>query len=107
MGGVCVCAYFVQNVRPAFHCDALEDGEHGEADVVEVDDAVERTIPARAALDAHIEVARPGTPEALCLHGARYVDWIQWSPFFLLCVFCILVSCIAFKLCVRVCVCEC
>ena len=32
--------YVVEHVGPSLHGDALEDGEHGEQDVVELGDAV-------------------------------------------------------------------
>jgi len=37
--------YVVEDGRPAFHRDALEDGEHRVDDVVEADDAVLRSLP--------------------------------------------------------------
>ncbi len=38
-------SYVVQNVGPAFHGDALEDGEHGIDDVVEAGDTIVWTLP--------------------------------------------------------------
>ena len=35
----------VEDVRPALQGDALEDGEHGEDEVVKVGDAVVGTLP--------------------------------------------------------------
>ncbi len=42
--------YVVQNTGPAFHGDALEDGEHSVDNVVEAGDSVVRTLPVRAAV---------------------------------------------------------
>jgi len=39
-------SHIVQSGSPAFHGDALEDGQHGVDDVVEADDAVLRSFPA-------------------------------------------------------------
>jgi len=38
--------YVVHYSSPAFHRNTLEDGEHGEYDAVEADDAVLGTFPA-------------------------------------------------------------
>ena len=58
--------YLIKHVRPAFEGDALEDGEHGEAKVVKVGDAVVGSLPARqadhvdgGAVESHL--ARVGT----------------------------------------------
>lgn len=42
--------YPVENLRPSLHGDALEDGQHGEEDVVEGGDAVVGPLPALLAL---------------------------------------------------------
>lgn len=42
----------VQHVRPALHGDALEHGQHGEQEVVEVGDAAVGALPAFSALGA-------------------------------------------------------
>lgn len=42
----------VKNVRPALHGDALEHGEHGEGEVVEVGDAPVGAHPAAPTLRA-------------------------------------------------------
>lgn len=37
--------YPIEDGCPALHCDALEDGEHREADIVERSDALVRPLP--------------------------------------------------------------
>ena len=51
----------VHHVGPPLERDALEHGEHGQAEVVEVGDAVVRALPAAAALEVDLE-AQLGQP---------------------------------------------
>ena len=71
-------AYPVEHVCPALHGDALIYGEHGEAEVVEVGDAVVGAGPPAAALaaadGAGAAGARPGAGgRLLILHRGHDV----------------------------------
>ena len=74
-------AYSIEDGRPALVGDALEDCEHGKSDVVEIDDAVEGSVPATAALDRDVRVLRRRTRETLALCRARYVERIVRFPY--------------------------
>ena len=43
--GVRICTHIIEHIGPALHGDALEDGEHGQAEVVKVGDAVVGPLP--------------------------------------------------------------
>lgn len=45
MRGMSHVTYKVQHVCPALHGHTLEDGEHGQADVVKVGDAIVGSLP--------------------------------------------------------------
>lgn len=60
---LCACRppHPVEHVCPAFHGDALEDGQHGEEEVVEVGDASVGPCPAPAALGLVQGARTPGS----------------------------------------------
>lgn len=76
--------YPVQYGSPALHGDALEDGEHGEADVVEAGDAAVWSLPAIGALRG-ISVAHVGTHWRLVLVVRVARIWLFAVLNYLLC----------------------
>lgn len=69
----------VEHVGPAFEGDALEDGEHGEAEVVEVGDAVVRALPVL------LRIADPLDAQALAVEAAgaarvRVLHHLAFNP---------------------------
>ena len=53
--------YVVHDGGPAFHGDALKDGEHSEADIVEADDAPLGSFPVRLALRYVARASEPAS----------------------------------------------
>ena len=74
----CIKTYRVQNGNPVLHGDALEDGEHGEPDVVK---AGEPVVGAGPLLQANrgVGVAHVGAPRRVL----RSQGWLQFeqAPF--------------------------
>lgn len=65
-------SYPVQNGGPPLHGDALEDGEHGKANVIKVCDSVVRPIPgieARRVVGVADEAASRSRSRIVCVAG--------------------------------------
>jgi len=62
------CTDRVHHVGPALESDALEHGQHRQAEVVEVGDAVVRTLPSAAALEVDLDAL---VEQSLLIHVAR------------------------------------
>jgi len=65
--------HVVEHVRPALHGDALEDGEHGEQDVVELRDAVVRSDPVPLAQRA--VGTQPRRQHRAARQAAHHLPW--------------------------------
>jgi len=68
-----MCTYVVHDFNPSFHRDALEDGQHCEAEVVEAGDAAVRSDPVRVADPAQLRralVALAARPRRIQHHPA-------------------------------------